>query len=359
MRLLEHPSMQSIQDVDRKWHFVFAYLFWLGSNVIKYAYRAILTYYYCICKCEIVFRRDNIFIHLIRSLMKEVFIPKNDAGKALFTYLKRQFPLGFVRKLFRKNGLKINGKKEKQEYILKESDKLVFYIKFDEDLSRKSLKNRGFELLYENENFAIINKVPGFSVQQWTDIKYEDSLEYKLKEYFKKKNENVFLVHRLDKDTSGALLLVKKEALVPEFEKMFKESKIKKIYTTLVKGVIKKKKGTVKIPIPGRQGFLVNALTFYEVVKVFEQKYSLVKIKLKTGRKHQIRLHMSKIGHPVVMDKKYGDFNFNKTFRQKYKLERQFLHASSLSFEWNATPYDFEVPLSKDLLKVLEMLKTL
>src|SRR3989339_304521 len=211
-----------------------------------------------------------------------------------------------------------------------------------------------FDILYDCENFAVINKNAGIAVQQWTNVPYEKSLECKLKNYFHQKNEKVFLVHRLDKDTSGCLIIAKNLSAKEIFEKMFREGDVKKEYLTLVKGIVKNKKGTIKIPLQGRGNSLVNALTFYEVKKTFsKENISLVKVKIKTGRKHQIRQHFAKMHHPVVMDKIYGDFKFNKNFEKTYKLHRQFLHAQNISFDFKDKKYNFTAPLPIDIGKII------
>ncbi|KKP39342.1 MAG: ribosomal large subunit pseudouridine synthase C [Candidatus Peregrinibacteria bacterium GW2011_GWF2_33_10] len=298
---------------------------------------------------------------------QEVIIAKKDEGKTIFAYLKKNLPIAFVHKLFRKNGFRLNNLRIKDEKtILQTGDKIKFFLNLEKkpepQIPNSAQKfsaqtNYKLNILFENQDFAVINKDPGIAMQAWTDVVYEDTLEYKLKNYFQTKNEKIFLVHRLDKDTSGCLIIAKTEPVQADFEKMLREGQIKKEYLTLVKGHFQNKKGAVKIKLPGRQNNLVSALTFYELDKYFPQEnLSLIKAKIKTGRKHQIRLHFAKIGHPVVLDKKYGDFKFNKYFSKKYHLYRQFLHAYHLAFEYKNTQIDLKSPLTYDLEKTLKSL---
>lgn len=141
-------------------------------------------------------------------------------------------------------------------------------------------------------------------------------------------------VHRLDRDTSGIMILAKDEEAKEAMQKIFAERKVKKTYTTLLWGRVEPERGEITIPlgrgskdrlrvVPASHGR--ESRTIYTVKKYFPKDgMSLAEVDLKTGRTHQIRVHFSAIGHPVVGDKKYA--------KRKTKLSRQFLHASSISF---------------------------
>jgi 23S rRNA pseudouridine1911/1915/1917 synthase len=168
---------------------------------------------------------------------------------------------------------------------------------------------------------------------------------------------NALPIHRLDRDTSGIILLAKSEEVKEIMQKLFKERQIEKTYTALVCGKVEPKSGEIKIPlgrgskdrlrvVPSTEGR--ESHTTYSVEKYFEEKdMSLLRVGLKTGRTHQIRVHFSAIGHPVVGDKKYS--------KKESTLKRQFLHATEISF---IHPYTHKLinlksPLPKDLKSYL------
>jgi 23S rRNA pseudouridine955/2504/2580 synthase len=113
--------------------------------------------------------------------------------------------------------------------------------------------------------------------------------------------------------------------------------------------------GKIDLSLPGREGSPVRALTRYRVVKRFSET-TLVRVTIETGRLHQIRLHFAQLGYPVVLDDQHGDFGFNKRFRKKFGLKRQFLHAEKLKISIAGKEREWTALLAQDLRKVLELL---
>lgn len=167
-------------------------------------------------------------------------------------------------------------------------------------------------------------------------------------------------VHRLDRDTSGIILLAKNEKSKRAMQKLFKDRKIEKTYLTLLWGKVEPEKGEIKIPlgrgskdrlrvVPQTEGRASH--TVYEVEKYFQERdMTLVRVGLKTGRTHQIRVHFSAIGYPVVGDTKYS--------KRTVSLKRQFLHATKLCFVHPYTHKEvrLESPLPDDLKTYLTTL---
>lgn len=166
-------------------------------------------------------------------------------------------------------------------------------------------------------------------------------------------------VHRLDRDTSGILILAKNENAKTVLKQIFKERNIKKIYTALVWGKVEPKQGTINMPlgrgskdrlkvVPKTGGR--ESVTEYNVTEYLGDK-TLLNVNLKTGRTHQIRVHFSAIGHPVVGDKKYSTKNTN--------LGRQFLHAKMIEFmdPFSGEAVTVESQLPQDLEKFLKSIK--
>lgn len=222
-------------------------------------------------------------------------------------------------------------------------------------------------LIYETKDFIAINKPAGvlthpikdsrFKIQ---DLREETLVDWALERYPEIKNVGdepeirPGIVHRLDRDTSGVILICRNQKFFEYLKNLFKTHQIKKTYLALVWGKLEPKSGEIDTPIGIKSGTikrtvwqkkakdLKEAITEYRVLKIFRYNsydavvhkllyFSLVELMPKTGRTHQIRIHLASINHPVVGDKLYG---FKKTSLDKLGIElnRQFLHAASLEF---------------------------
>lgn len=153
---------------------------------------------------------------------------------------------------------------------------------------------------------------------------------------------NYHPVHRLDRKTSGIILFSKKKEYVKSLQDLFVNQQIQKTYYGLVRGFISEN-GKIDSPVKGRDANVhKEALTFYERLETFEipvsvgpyeiSRYSLVKLSPKTGRLHQLRIHLNKISHPLIGDPKYGDRFHNRMFQNKFQCDTLFLHAQTLEF---------------------------
>lgn len=286
--------------------------------------------------------------------MQKFVVNKFDSNQSLFKYIKKNLknaPLSFVYKIFRKKDCKVNGKRESDKYIVKENDEILLYItdeqyaEFTEEKALEASDKISQFILYEDENIIVINKPRGMLVQG--DGSRDISLDVMVNEYlmFKGKQGNFLSApcHRIDRNTSGIIVFAKSIEVTQEMTKLIKEHKdINKTYITLVKGLAKEK-GEIKAPLIKNEKLnkvfvakleegAKESTTLYE--RLFtNNEVSLLKVRLLTGRSHQIRVHMAYIGNPVVGDSKYGDFAFNKEFENKYNFKNQFLHASELTFK--------------------------
>jgi 23S rRNA pseudouridine1911/1915/1917 synthase len=204
------------------------------------------------------------------------------------------------------------------------------------------------EIIYEDDNIRVIDKPAGVDSEKIPQR-----------------------VHRLDKDTSGVLIIAKNPQALDFLQKQFQERKTEKLYTALITGNIKEKEGRVDVLLgrspqdrrkqkvflphePGN-GNKRDSLTEYKVIERFKD-YDLIEARIKTGRKHQIRVHMAYLGHPIAGDKLYGF----KNQPVPEGLDRQFLHAGSLKIQLSDGEIkEFRSPLPKDLKICLQKLKTL
>ncbi len=230
---------------------------------------------------------------------------------------------------------------------------------------------KSISVIYEDENILVINKSAGMPVHPDATHKSGTLIQEILKTHPEIKNVGdepeirPGIVHRLDKDTSGVLIVAKNQPAFKFLKKQFQERKVKKTYLALVVGELKNKTGVINLPIgrsktPLRRlasekalGKLREALTEYKVLESFEKKYTLVEVYPKTGRTHQIRAHFKAIGHPLVCDKLYAKKPFCL-----FGLSRHFLHAFSLELTLpDESRSRFEADLPDDLKQVLKSLK--
>ncbi len=309
---------------------------------------------------------------------KFFLIKKENQGKRIDVFLKNQFPessRSWLQKLIKQGLVSVNGKKTKSKYNLKEKDRLKICFKEKEEVKISPNSDIKLEIVFENEDFLVLNKAVGILVhpaKNPTNQTIANGLLAYLPQ-IKDVGENYLrpgIVHRIDRDTSGLLLIAKNQKTFLELKALFKERKIKKIYQALVFGQIKTSTGKLesyiarshkspqrRVSVPKLRKNLKGkkALTYYSVEKRLEDddnnQYCLLKLELKTGRTHQLRSQLFSINHPIVGDPLY------KIKKQDCKnIERMFLCAEGLAFVHKNHYYQFILPLPKDLKKFLSKL---
>lgn len=290
--------------------------------------------------------------------MDEIVAAPTEGGKKLESVLKKRFSIGYVRQLFRKNGVRINGRRSSRESTVQPGDRIQIYVP---STGRPNSRTKGaspgpeLEILFENDQVIVINKPAGMAVHEGKTILKRHSILGIIEAKYGRGASAPKLVHRLDKDTSGLLIIAKTPKAAEELETAFRQGKVYKEYLCLLAGRLQDNAGRIERPLPGREGKPVRAVTRFNVEKRFSDT-TLVRVRIETGRMHQIRLHFSGLGYPLVMDHQYGDFNFNKRFRKSYGLGRQFLHASRLSLSFQGQEHTWSAPLPEDLKKTLDVL---
>lgn len=200
-------------------------------------------------------------------------------------------------------------------------------------------------IIYENEEILIINKPAGISVQGGKDISHPLDKELPLQLGYP-----IYLVHRLDKETSGLMIVAKSPLHASIWTKIIGGKLVTKEYTAICAGTLEKKQGTIKSAIM-QHGSEKPAITNYTIqeekdinIEEYAFKISKLKLILQTGRMHQIRIHLSKINCPIIADDKHGNFKLNKQFR-KIGIKQLLLCASKLTVPINGKNYVFEIPL--------------
>ena len=290
---------------------------------------------------------------------QEIIFPPDEAAKTLENFLKKRFPIGYVRKLLRKNAVRVNGRRTKAGDVIGPGDRLELYIPFQAPPKSAAQARRSraeLKIIFEDEQILILNKPAGIAVHEGKETLKRDTLIGMLESRYRSHGITPRLVHRLDKDTSGVLAVAKTDAAAETLRAAFENEKIEKEYVCLVAGRVREREGKIDAPLPGRDGKPVRALTRFRIEKRFSET-TLLRVWIATGRMHQIRLHFAGRGYPIVMDDQHGDFPLNRRFRKAYGLKRQFLHAAQLRLDYRGQRRVWNAPLPADLQQTLNALK--
>jgi 23S rRNA pseudouridine955/2504/2580 synthase len=292
--------------------------------------------------------------------MREIVFPAKEAPKRVGNFLKKEFPIGYVRRLFRKHGVRINGRRANEADVVRAGDRIQLYIPFEATGNAAARKpgNSSIETLFEDDALVVVNKPAGVAVHEGKTVSKRASILGMLEARFRATEIKPRLVHRLDKDTSGLLIIAKNQQTADELERLFESGAVDKEYLALVIGRLPADAGKIDFPLSGRQGHLVHSLTRFQVVRRFSET-TLARVQIDTGRLHQIRLHFAGLGYPIVMDDQHGDFGFNKRFRKQYGLKRQFLHAETLRIKYGGKQREWRAPPADDLQQLLSRLENL
>jgi len=301
---------------------------------------------------------------------KQIVITDENEGQRIDNFLMRYFgkiPKSRIYQMLRKGEVRVNKGRIKQTYKLKSGDVLRLPpVYLDEEQSNtvpRFLQQKILDsIIFEDEGIIIINKPAGVVVHSGS------GQEHGVIEAFRATGgeyEKLELVHRLDKDTSGCLILAKNIPVLRQLHEIINSGDISKTYCALLAGQLDKKQITInsalskntsneKVVTVDEGGKAATTIFFRETVFA---NASLVNIELITGRTHQIRVHSASMGHPVLGDTKYGNRELNREFKKK-GLKRMFLHAKRLRFISPVTKKKttIEAPLEANLLSFLEKL---
>ena len=300
------------------------------------------------------------------EIKKVQITTENDVGVRCDVVVANQLNItrSYVKKLFDGGLVKVNSKQNKGNYLVKLGDEIEICLPENKNLD-STPENIPIEIIYQDSDVAIINKPQGMTVHAGNGTNGSTLVNALLYHLDSLSGINGVvrpgIVHRIDKNTSGLLVVAKNDKAHLSLSKQLEEKTCRRIYYALLEGNVKNDSGRIATFIgrnpKDRTKMAVlqsgrDAITDYKVVKRYVG-YTLCEFSLHTGRTHQIRVHAKHIGHPVVGDKEYGFKN------QKFKLEGQLLHAGKLSFIHPSTnkKVAFECPLPDYFIKVLNGLK--
>ncbi len=296
-----------------------------------------------------------------------VRVAESGEGQRLDNYLFRTLkgvPKSHVYRIVRSGEIRVNGKRAQPTTRLGEGDELrVPPIRVAEPAQKPSFPRLAPmpSIIFEDETLLALNKPAGLAVHGGSGI---SSGAIEVCRAARPELNFLELVHRLDRDTSGVLLLAKKRAALLGMHALLRDGGTDKRYQVLVKGQWKNDKQSVKLSLTkfvtsaGERRVSVDedgmaSHTIFRKTKVWPD-YSLLEAELRTGRTHQIRVHLAHLGFPILGDEKYGDFALNREL-SKCGLKRMFLHAASLSFEHPITQaaMSLTAPLAPELEEFL------
>jgi 23S rRNA pseudouridine955/2504/2580 synthase len=294
--------------------------------------------------------------------------PERDGQRvdnALMTMLKG-VPRSLVYRILRTGQVRINGKRAKPDTRLALGDMLrippVRVAEREENVAPSGMvKSVADAVIFEDKHFLVIDKPVGIAAHGGSGVSH-GAIELLRAA---RPNDHLELVHRLDRDTSGVLVLAKSRSGLTGLQALIRENTVTKQYLCLMTGTPRKAKFDVNAPLlksvmhGGERLVRVDdagkpSLTYFKELEQYPNS-RLMQATLGTGRTHQIRVHAQYAGHPLAGDPKYGDEAANKRFRAM-GLKRMFLHAARMSFDLDGKNYDFSSPLPDELKAFLDKL---
>ena len=300
--------------------------------------------------------------------MKEYIVSQEEKGKRLDAYISSantDITRTSAQRLIEDGNILVNGKNVKVSYKIQENDKISVEIPEPKQIELKA-QNIPIEIIYEDSDIIVVNKPKGMVVHP-ANGNPDGTLVNAIMAICKDSLSGIGgeirpgIVHRIDKDTSGLLIVAKNDNAHVKMSEQIKNHEVKKTYIALVRGVFKENEATIDMPIgrstSDRKKMAVNkngknAITHIKVLKRFD-KYTLLQVNIETGRTHQIRVHLSHIGYPIV-----GDYTYSNG-KNEFDVIGQCLHAQKLEFKHPITQKDMclEAELPQYFKDILDELK--
>lgn len=300
---------------------------------------------------------------------KKIIVNEENVGKRIDIFvpmIEEDISRSMVQKLIEQKNIRVNNKETKHSYKLKLNDEIELTIPEAREIDLKA-QDIPLKVIYEDNDIIVINKPKGMVVHP-ANGNPDGTLVNAVMNICKSSLSGIGgeirpgIVHRLDKDTSGAIIVAKNDKAHIGLSEQLKNHEVKKTYIALVRGIIKENEATINMPIArskkDRKKMDVDkdgkeAITHFKVLGRYQNKYTLLQINLETGRTHQIRVHLSHIGYPIVGDEVYSNG------KNEWNVSGQCLHAWKLEFMHPVTgkkiSLEAELPeYLKNIIKELE-----
>ena len=296
-------------------------------------------------------------------------VNEENVGKRVDSFIpmvQKDISRSMVQKLIEQKNIRVNGKETKHSYKLKLNDEIEISVPEAKEIDLKA-QDIPLSVIYEDSDIIVINKPKGMVVHP-ANGNPDGTLVNAVMNLCKDSLSGIGgeirpgIVHRLDKDTSGAIIVAKNDRAHIKLSEALKNHEIKKTYLALVRGIVKENEATINMPIArskkDRKKMDVDkdgkeAITHFKVLERYKNKYTLLQINLETGRTHQIRVHLSHIGYPIIGDEVYSNG------KNEWNVSGQCLHAWKLEFNHPITgkkiSLEAEIPeYFKNIIKELE-----
>ena len=296
-------------------------------------------------------------------------VNEENVGKRIDSFIHKvqeDISRSMVQKLIEQKNIKVNGKETKHSYKLKLNDEIEIFVPEAKEINLKA-QDIPLNVIYEDNDIIVINKPKGMVVHP-ANGNPDGTLVNAVMNLCKDSLSGIGgeirpgIVHRLDKDTSGAIIVAKNDKAHIALSEQLKNHEVKKTYLALVRGIITENEATINMPIArskkDRKKMDVDkngkeAITHFKVLGRYKNKYTLLQINLETGRTHQIRVHLSHIGYPIIGDEVYSNG------KNEWNVSGQCLHAWKLEFIHPITgkkiSLEAEIPeYLKNIIKELE-----
>ena len=290
--------------------------------------------------------------------MKEFIVEKEEANKRIDAYLSSKsedISRVAIQRLIENEKVLVNGKKTKASYKVQENDKITQEEEIAQEISLKA-QDIPIEIIYEDNDIIVVNKPKGMVVHP-ANGNPDGTLVNAIMAICKDSLSGIGgeirpgIVHRIDKDTSGILIIAKNDKAHIKMSEQIKNHEVKKTYIALVRGLVKENEATINMPIGrskiDRKKMAVTkdgkeAITHFKVIKRYpENNCTLLEVNIETGRTHQIRVHLSQIGYPIIGDTTYS------SGKNKWNIQGQCLHAKCLEFKHPITGKEMKLEIGR------------
>ena len=297
----------------------------------------------------------------------KINIKEQDVGKRIDAFLagNTEYSRAHIQKMIENEKVLVNGNKTKVSYKVQKDDEINLEVEVPKEIALEA-QEIPIDVLYEDNDIIVVNKPKGMVVHP-ANGNPDGTLVNAVMAICKDSLSGIGgeirpgIVHRLDKDTSGVIVVAKNDKAHINMSEQIKNHEVEKTYIALVKGFVKEEEATINMPIGrstrDRKKMAVNkngknAITHIKVLKRFD-KYTLLKVNIETGRTHQIRVHLSHIGYPIV-----GDYTYSNV-KNEFDVIGQCLHAQKLEFKHPITQKDMclEAELPQYFKDILDKLK--